>query len=322
MKIQQLAEEIIGGRRLTRDEDLSFFENADLKELTAGANDIRKSLCGNHVDLCTIINGKGGRCSENCKFCAQSAHNPTGCEEYGILEPAVVLADCKEKQQAGVHAYSIVTAGRKVEGKELETLIHTYELLHKECNVRLCASLGLISKEAFTRLKEVGVEMYHANIETSKRNFPNVCTTHTYEDKIQEIQLAKNAGLRVCSGGIIGMGETWQDRVDMAVSLAELKIDSIPINALIPVKGTPFGDVTPLTEDEILRTVAMFRFVNPTSYIRMAAGRNYFMDGGKKLFLSGVNATITGDMLTTVGNNTQQDKEMLTTMGFDLETQK
>lgn len=322
MEIQQLAKDIIAGRRLTRDDDLSFFETADLEQLAAGANAIREALCSNHVDLCTIINGRGGRCSENCKFCAQSAHNHTGCEEHGMLEPEVVLEDCRKREAAGVHAYSIVTAGRTVEGKELDTLVHTYELLHKECHVRLCASHGLISEEAFTRLKAAGVTMYHANIETSKRNFPNICTTHTYEDKIREIKLAKAAGMTVCSGGIIGMGEDWQDRVDMAVSLAELEIESIPINALIPVKGTPLGDVKPLTEDEIIRTVAMFRFINPNAYIRMAAGRNYFSDGGRRLFLSGVNATITGDMLTTVGNNTEQDKAMLKDMGFDLEVQK
>lgn len=319
MDIQQLAKEIIAGKRLTGKDDLSFFETADLEQLAEGANAIREALCSNHVDLCTIINGRGGRCSENCKFCAQSAHNHTGCEEHGMLSPEVVLEDCKKKEAAGVHAYSIVTAGRTVEGKELDVLVDTYALLHKECKVRLCASHGLISEDAFKRLKEAGVTMYHANIETSERNFPNICTTHNYADKIREIKLAKAAGMTVCSGGIIGMGETWQDRIDMAVSLAELEIESIPINALIPVKGTPLGDLEPLTEDEIIRTVAMFRFLNPTAYIRMAAGRNYFADGGRRLFESGVNATITGDMLTTVGNNTQQDKEMLTSMGFDLE---
>lgn len=319
MDIQQLAKEIIAGRRLHRDEDLSFFEDADLEELAAGANAIREALCSNYVDLCTIINGKGGRCSENCKFCAQSAHNHTGCKEHGVLAPEVVLEDCRKREAAGVHAYSIVTAGRTVEGRELDTLVDTYALLHKECNIRLCASHGLIRKEAFSRLKEAGVEMYHANIETSKRYFPNVCTTHTYEDKLREIQYAKAAGMKVCSGGIIGMGETWQDRLDMAISLAQLEIESIPINALIPVKGTPFEDLTPLTEDDIIRTMAMFRFINPTAFIRMAAGRNYFKDGGRRLFLSGVNATITGDMLTTVGNNTKQDIDMLTDMGFDLE---
>ena len=137
MDIQQLAKEIIAGRRLTRDEDLSFFEEVDLEQLAASANAIREALCNNHVDLCTIINGRGGRCSENCKFCAQSAHNHTGCEEHGMLEPEVVLEDCKKREAAGVHAYSIVTAGRTVEGEELDTLVDTYALLRKECNIRL-----------------------------------------------------------------------------------------------------------------------------------------------------------------------------------------
>lgn len=321
MDINKLTSEIINGRRLTREDDLSFFKEADLDELSKGAECIREALCSNHVDLCTIINGRAGRCSENCKFCAQSAHNHTGCDEHGMLEPEVVLEDCKKREAAGVHAYSIVTAGRTVEGKELDILEETYALLKKECkHVRLCASHGLLSADAFRRLKVAGVEMYHSNIETSKRNFPNICTTHTYEDKIREIKMAKEAGLTVCSGGIIGMGETWEDRIDMAVSLSELEVESIPINALIPVKGTPLEGVTKLTEDEIIRTVAMFRFINPTAYIRMAAGRNYFKDGGRRLFSSGVNATITGDMLTTVGNNTAQDIEMLKDMGFDIST--
>lgn len=318
MDVLKLAQEIIDGRRLSREDDLSFFETADIEELSQGADDIRKNLCDNHVDLCTIINGRAGGCSENCKFCAQSAHSKTGCDRHGIVDPQEVLADCKKREAAGVHAYSIVTAGRTVEGQDLDTLVETYHLLRQNCKMRLCASHGLITPEAMQRLHEAGVTMYHANIETSKRNFPNICTTHTYEDKIQEIQIAKASGMSVCSGGIIGMGETFEDRIDMAVSLSELKIDSIPINALIPVPGTPFAELKPLTEDDIIRTVAMFRYVNPTAYIRMAAGRNYFQDGGRRIFRSGANATITGDMLTTVGNNTKQDMEMLTELGFEV----
>ncbi|MBR1598411.1 MAG: biotin synthase BioB [Lachnospiraceae bacterium] len=318
MDVIKLAKEIIDGKRLTRADDLSFFETADLEELAKGADEIREALCKNHVDLCTIINGRAGGCSENCKFCAQSAHSQTGCDRHGIVDPLVVLEDCKKREAAGVHAYSIVTAGRTVEGRDLDTLVEAYNLLNENCNLRLCASHGLITAEAMQRLRDAGVTMYHENIETSKRNFPNICTTHTYEDKIKEIQIAKDAGMSVCSGGIIGMGETFEDRIDMAVSLAELEIDSIPINALIPVPGTPFAELTPLTEDDIIRTIAMFRYINPTAYIRMAAGRNYFSDGGRRVFSSGANATITGDMLTTVGNNTKQDKDMLTEMGFEI----
>lgn len=315
--MKRLAEEIIAGRRLTRQDDLSVLADADLDELSAGANEIRKVLCGNHVDLCTIINGRSGRCSEDCKFCAQSSHNHTGCEQYDMLDVETVLADCKEREAEGVHAYSIVTAGRTVKGADFEQLLEIYRKLHSQCGkIRLCASHGLLSTESFRRLQEAGVTRYHCNLETSRRNFPNICTTHTYEDKIREIHLAQEAGLIVCSGGIIGMGETWEDRLDMALSLAELGITSIPINALLPVKGTPFGELEPLTEDEIVRTMAMFRYLNPTAYVRMAAGRCYFPDGGRRLFQTGVNAAITGNMLTTVGNNTEQDRQMLTQMGF------
>lgn len=316
--MRNLAKEIIAGRRLKREEDFSFFLTADENELLEGASMIREALCGNKIDLCTIINGRSGRCSENCKFCAQSVHNHTGIKEYEFLAPDIILEDCKRNEANGVHRYSIVTAGRSLTGKDFDKAIESYKKMREECNIKLCASHGLLNEYEFIRLREAGVSMYHTNIETSKRNFPNVCTTHTYEDKIHEIKLAKNVGLKVCSGGIIGMGETWEDRIDMAISLSELQIESIPINALMPIKGTYYESLEPLSEGDILRTIAIFRYINPTAYIRMAAGRNYFKDGGAKIFLSGANATITGDMLTTVGNNTAQDKKMLINLGFDI----
>lgn len=316
--MKDLAKEIICGRRLKRGEDLSFFLTADSDELFEGANMIREALCGNKVDLCTIINGRSGGCGEDCKFCAQSAHHHTGIKECKFLDPDVIVEDCKRNEAKGVHRYSIVTAGRALRDKDFDKAIESYKRMGEECNIELCASHGLLTEEEFIHLKEAGVSMYHENIETSKRNFPNVCTTHTYEDKIYEIELAKKVGLRVCSGGIIGMGETWGDRIDMAVSLCELQVDSIPINALMPIKGTYYEDLEPLSENDILRTIAIFRYINPTAYIRMAAGRNYLKDGGAKVFLSGANATITGDMLTTIGSNTTQDKEMLTNLGFDI----
>lgn len=169
------------------------------------------------------------------------------------------------------------------------------------------------------RLRESGVKMYHSNIETSRRNFPNICTTHTFKDKIKCIKAAQKAGPDVCSGGILGMGETWEDRVDMALTLSELNVKSIPLNALTPIKGTPLENLPVLSEEDILRIVAIFRFINPTAYVRLAAGRLLMKENGKEAFLSGANATITGDMLTTSGNNTAQDKEMLTKNGFDIE---
>lgn len=312
-----LAKEIIEGRRLGKEEDVQIFLDADLEELCKGADEIRKTLCGNKVDLCSIINGRSGRCGENCKFCAQSAHHHTNCEEYGFLDLESLKEGCAHASKQGVNRYSIVTAGRAMEGEDLEKSISAFEAMHEEYpDMILCASHGFMKAEDLKRLKTAGVSMYHENIETSKRFFPEICTTHTYEDKIEEIALAKEAGLEICSGGILGMGETWQDRMDMAAELAELKVNSIPLNFLIPIPGTPLENNEPLKQEEIIRIVAMFRYFNPTAYIRIAAGRNYFDDGGEILFRAGANATLTGDMLTTVGNSTKQDREMLEKLGF------
>jgi biotin synthase len=318
MNLLNLADEIINGRRLKRDEDLSFFFTAELDELCKGADKIREALCGNKVDLCSIINGRSGKCSENCKFCAQSASHCTGVNEYDFLDEEQILAECKHNDEKGVHRFSIVTAGRTLSGKDFDKAIAAYKRMNNECNIGLCASHGLLTDEQFSQLRESGVRMYHANIETSRRNFPNICTTHTYDDKIKCIKRAKNAGFRICSGGIIGMGETWEDRLDMAVSLSELGIDSIPINALMPIKGTPLENEKQLSAEDILRTVAMFRYINPTAEIRLAAGRNLMENSGKAAFHAGANATITGDMLTTTGSNIQSDMEMLSDMGFDI----
>ena len=313
-----LAKEIINGKGLNKSDDFSFFLRADSNDLFQGANMIRDALCGNKVDLCSIINGLSGRCGEDCKFCAQSSHHKTGINEYEFLDPEIIYEDCKKNQENGIHRYSIVTAGRSLSDKDFEKALTSYKKMKSKCNIELCASHGFLRKDQLLSLKEAGISMYHANIETSKRNFPNICTTHSYEDKINIIKDAQEVGLRVCSGGIIGMGEDWEDRIDMALSLSELGIDSIPINVLMPIKNTYFENVKALTEDDILRTIAIFRYINPKAYIRMAAGRSYLKDCGKKAFLSGANATITGDMLTTVGNNTTQDKEMLTTLGFNM----
>ena len=315
----QLAEDIIKGRRLKRGEDLSFLLSEDLDELCAGADKIRKELCGNHVDLCSIINGRSGRCGEDCKFCAQSACHHTKVEEYPFLEPEEILEDCKRHEAKKVHRYSIVTAGRALTGAEMEKALRAYRAMKKECKVELCASHGLLSQEDFNRLKEAGVGRYHANIETSRRNFPNICTTHTYDMKIETLKKVKAEGMCACSGGIIGMGETWEDRLDMAISLAELGIDSIPINTLMPIPGTPLENLPRLSEEDILRTIALFRYINPDANIRLAAGRALLTNDGEIAFKSGASATITGNMLTTVACATiRSDRQMLTDLGRDV----
>lgn len=317
--VLNLAQEIIDGRRITREDDLSFFLNCDLKELCEGADRIRAYFIGDKVDLCSIINGRSGRCPEDCKYCAQSAHHHTDCEIYDFLPEETILEACKMNESEGVDRFSIVTSGRALTGEEFDKAIHAYETMHRECKIDLCASMGFLNEEQLHRLHEAGVTSYHHNIETSRRNFPNICTTHTYDQKIETLKKVKAEGMCACSGGIIGMGETWEDRLDMAVSLAELGIDSIPLNALMPIKGTPLENLPQLTEDEILRTIAFFRYINPEANIRLAAGRALLTNDGEIAFQSGASATITGNMLTTVACATiRSDKQMLMNLKRDV----
>ncbi len=314
-----LAQEIIDGRRLTRADDLSYFLTCNLTELCEGADRIREARIGEKVDLCSIINGRSGKCPEDCKYCAQSAHNHTNCEVYDFLPEEDIVAACRVNEQEGVDRFSIVTAGKALTGEEFEKAIHAYETMHRECKIDLCASMGFLNAEQLHRLHEAGVTSYHHNIETSKRNFPNICTTHTYDMKIETLKLVKEEGMCACSGGIIGMGETWEDRLDMAISLAELGIDSIPINALMPIPGTPLEGQEQLSEADILRTIAFFRYINPDANIRLAAGRALLTNDGETAFQAGASATITGNMLTTVACATiRSDRNMLESLGRDV----
>lgn len=319
MDMKALADEIIAGRRISRQDNLNMFITCGLEELCEGADRIREHFIGDKVDLCSIINGRSGRCPEDCKYCAQSAHNHTSCEIYDFLPEEKIVEACKLNESEGVDRFSIVTSGRSLSGEEFEKAVHAYETMHAECKIDLCASMGFLNAEQLHRLHEAGVTSYHHNIETSKRNFPSICTTHTYEQKIETLKLVKKEGMCACSGGIIGMGETWEDRLDMAVSLAELCIDSIPINALMPIEGTPLENQPRLTEDEILRTIAFFRYINPEANIRLAAGRALLTNDGEPAFQSGASATITGNMLTTVACATiRSDKQMLKDLGRDV----
>lgn len=318
MDLKKLADDIINGKRLKREDDLSFFINCDLDALLEGADKIREYFCGDKVDLCTIINGRSGRCGEDCKYCAQSAHNHTNCEVYDFLPKEKILAEALANEKEGVDRFAIVTAGRSLSDEDFEKAIDAYETMHRECKLDLCASLGFLTKEQFHRLHEAGVTSYHDNIETSRRNFPNICTTHTYDEKIATIKMAQEEGFCVCSGGIIGMGETWEDRLDMAVSLAELGIMSIPINTLMPIPGTPLENLKQLSEEDILRTIAFFRYINPEANVRLAAGRALVTNDGEAAFSGGASATITGNMLTTSGSTIESDKKLLRGLGRDV----
>ena len=313
----KIAEKIIAGERLNRGDDFEFFLTTPLEKIQHGAHLIQKNFFGNHIDLCTIINGKSGRCGENCKYCAQSACHKTGVEEYDFLPAEEILAAAKLNEKAGVNRFSIVTSGRALTGKDFDKAIEAYRLLKNNLAIDLCASHGILNAEQFKRLRAAGVTSYHHNIETSRKFFPQICTSHTFDDRINTIKLAQAEGLQVCSGGIIGMGETWQDRIDMALELSALGIKSIPINALMAVKGTALENRPPLAAEEILRTVAIFRYINPTANIRLAAGRKLLPDFGASAFLNGASASITGNMLTTSGTTIKDDMELLKKLGLN-----
>lgn len=318
--VQIWKEKILSGGEIDRPGAEELLK-APLEELCEAANEIREKLNGNTLDTCSILNGKSGLCTENCKYCAQARGHKTGVEEYPLLTVDRIVEEGLQTAEAGVDRFSVVTSGVRVSDAEVDILCRAYAKIHEQSDIQLCASHGLINYEQFLRLKEAGITRIHNNLETSRRFFPRVCTTHTYDDKIKTIRAAQKAGLEICSGGIIGMGEEMSDRLDMAFELRDLGVESIPVNVLMAIPGTPLQDQPLLPEPEILRTIALFRLINPTANIRLAGGRNSMTDCGRLALHAGANASITGNMLTTSGNTVEEDFEMFTKAGFQLRRQ-
>lgn len=316
-EIETLCERVLSGETITREQAVELY-NQPLEPLCAAADRIRRTFCQDAFDLCTIINGKSGKCSENCKFCAQSAHNHTGAAVYPLLSAEEITAEAKKNDAQGVLRYSIVTSGKRLSDDEVEAMCEAVRQIRAETGISVCVSFGLLDQKQYEKLRDAGVTRVHNNLETSRRNFPNICTTHTYDDKIAAIRAAQAAGLTVCSGGIMGLGENVEDRIDMALTLRELDIHSVPVNVLNPISGTPLEHCIPLTEDEVRRIVAVYRFLLPDASIRLAGGRGLLLDKGRACFLSGANAAISGDMLTTAGLTVETDRRMLQELGYEV----
>ncbi len=314
--IESLEEKIIFGELITLQEALELSKEKDLQALYSAANRIRQKFMGDKVDLCTIMNAKSGKCSENCKYCAQSAHYTTGVQEYSLITKEEALKMARENEKAGVHRFSLVTSGKSLSNDDFNQVLEIYNTLRKETNLHLCASHGLLSYEDALRLKAVGITMYHHNIETSRNFFNQICDTHSYDDRIDTIKNVLSAEMDICCGGIIGMGETMEDRLQMALEIRDLGIQSVPINVLNAIQGTPLEGTEPLTPDEILKTMALFRFILPSAYIRYAGGRNALGDLQNIGFRAGVNAALVGNYLTTVGNNIEEDIDMINKEGL------
>lgn len=318
MKIAELTQRILQGGDITRDEASLLWSYPDLDELCDAADTICRAFQGTKVDSCSIVNARSGLCGEDCKWCAQSKFHATGCDTYNFADENKVLEGAKRNAAEGIKRFSLVTSGRSVGKKDLERFCALIRRIKEETDLYICASMGLMDEEAMQMLAEAGIERYHCNMETSASVFQRLCTTHSPEDKRKTIKAARKAGLEVCSGGIIGMGESPEERLDFAFELRELDVDSVPINILNPIPGTPLEHQLPLSEDEIIRTVAIFRFILPRKALRFAGGRMALSHASMlRIMRGGMNGVLMGDMLTTISNTISEDRKLFSEAGLE-----
>lgn len=314
----ELKNKVLNGGNISFDEAKKIVNHGNLDELRHAANEIRENFCGNVVDTCSIINARSGVCSENCKWCSQSLHFKTGIEEYQFVDEDELMKLAKYNDLRGVRRFSLVTSGRKVSKKDIVHFCGNYKKLSSETGLYLCASMGLIGEEELQMLKDAGVKRYHCNLETSSSYFGKLCSTHNPEDKKKTISAARKVGMEICSGGIIGMGETMEQRLEFAFELKELDVDSVPVNILQPIKGTPLENTPLISDEEIMRTVAVFRFILPKVVLRFAGGRARLpKDVQAKILLGGMNGAMIGDLLTTIGNRIDEDYQLIESIGLE-----
>ncbi len=313
-----VAEKVLAGKQLSIDDAtfLTSLKGLGLFRLFYVASDIREKFRGKKVDLCAIISAKSGACSEDCSYCAQSSKSSADIPVYPLVKEDIVLEKAREAKDAGVRRFCIVTGGRKVGKKELHEIA---SMIGKVRGLGLlpCATLGLLEKDELSFLRKSGLERYHHNLETSERFFPSICSTHTYSDKIKTIHAAQAVGLSVCSGGIFGLGESWRDRIDMAFALRGLNADSVPLNFLIPVKGTPLGDAVLLNPFEALKIISLYRCIMPDKEVRVCGGRRQVLgEFNSMVFMAGADSLLTGNYLTTTGTTYKDDLRLIEQYGL------
>jgi len=320
--LKQCMQLVRGGGKISFEQALELARNSQPDKLFEAADQLRREFHNENLDLCSIVNAKSGKCSENCKFCAQSSWYDVAIESYDSVDKELALSMARENEAYGVKRFSLVTAGRSLTEQQIDNFGDLFRRVAETTSHSLCASMGFLTREKAEQLKLFGVSRYHCNLEACRSFFPEVCTTHTWEEKVETIKTAQAVGMEVCSGGIIGMGETLDQRLELAFELRELGILSIPINILNPIPNTPLANVKPLEITEILTTVAMFRFINPNAIIRLAGGRGLMGDRQKKSFQAGANGAIVGNYLTTAGNSLAEDIAMFQALGFRVDMPK
>ena len=313
---EELTNRVLNGGEVTFGEASHLMEidkQRDIMHLIGFANSIRDEFKGSLINICAITNAKSGRCSEDCRFCSQSSHYSTTIDKYPLLKKGELIARARRAAESGINRFSIVVSGRDVENSaEWESICGTINEMRSIEGLDICASLGTLTKESARDLKKAGLNRYHHNLETSETFFPSICTTHSYGIRAETVRTAKEAGMSVCCGGIFGLGETRTQRIELAFTLKELDVDSIPLNFLNPVPGTPLENAKPLHPMEILKIIALFRFINPKKGIRICGGRAKNLRSIQSLiFASGASGLMAGDYLTTAGSNLDDDKQMI-----------
>ncbi len=318
-RIRELARRASKGEHLGRDEGrfLASVEMPALFEMLALGGAIREARRGRKADLCAIVSAKTGACPEDCAYCAQSSASKTAIITHPLMDEATVLRKAEEARASGARRFSIVISGARPSADEFQRILKMISAI-RAIGLSPCASLGMLPVEELVALRDAGLHRYHHNIETSPEYFPRICSTHSYEDKLRTIDAVHQAGLSLCSGGIVGMGESWADRIEMALEARRLKADSVPINFLHPIEGTPLGERKPLAPFEALKVVSLFRFLIPDSEVRLAGGRlQSLWEFNSMVFLAGADGLITGDYLTTTGRNPDDDIKLARAYGLE-----
>ena len=320
--MQEMTDAVLAGQPLSAEEALRLANNPNKEALYEAAHQVTCHFMGNRFDTCSIINAKSGNCSEDCKWCAQSGHYATKVQLYPLLPAVECVRHAVYNRQQGIGRFALVTSGKRVSDKEMQQITDTVRSIKQQSDIKCCASMGLLKREQLQALFDSGVENYHCNIETAPSYFGKLCSTHTIAQKMETIRMAREIGFRICCGGIIGMGESMEQRIEMACFLRENGVQSIPINLLHPIAGTPLQDTPALSEEEWLTTIALFRLINPTAYLRFSGGRAQLSeDLQRKSLYVGINAAIIGDLLTTIGSKVEEDKRLFTEAGYSLTEQ-
>ena len=320
--IEQCVQEALDNGGISRSTAQALWQIDDtlLPSLFSGAAQLRDHQHGRRIKLCAIVNAKSGRCPEDCSFCAQSAHHQAQIETYPLMDPHEILARAEEAVAMGAKRFSIVTSGKALTEQEFVQVTHAIRLMQERTRLTLCASVGMLTPERAHALREAGLNRYHHNLETAASFFPQVCTTHRYEEDLDTLRAAHEVRLEVCSGGIFGLGESSVQRLELAYTLKEMAVDSVPLNFLNPIPGTPLARAQTLTPLEILKFVALFRFILPDKDIRICGGRELGLrDLHPLVFWAGANGIMIGNYLTTRGRDYQADLQMIRDLGMEVE---